>query len=174
MVYSSRIIILDKGVKMPLAILFNRLRVMKRRKSKLINQEMKAIKNSTFYGIIFNKNISPRLLTEHSKKFKTVEEYEEELNLFATYVFDDGRKVGWHSFRNFPYILHNPECSADYAGETQNYYMSDVRFIKFILTFTMTDGKHLYFPDTQYIKKCSKKYSYTDYPLSDAPIDTIF
>ena len=128
---------------------------------------------ATLFGIRFDNKVTYSNLLESCKTGLTESELEDELNQLAHYVFSGRRAVIFHENRNFPYIQHGDRNTADSMGLAKNYMCSDYYFIQFIKLLLWHNGEGYCFPSTKYIVQLTSKIPYTDYPLTDMPIDVL-
>lgn len=105
------------------------------------------------------------------------EELNAELNKFAKIFYgDDKRKVMWHEFRQFPYILHNPNNAADYAGTQENYTVKDLLFIRIVKSKVQytAEEKYSFMDKSEQLEYITAQlYSY-DANIHEIPIDELF
>lgn len=133
------------------------------------------LKQTPFYafGIKANDNFNMTDILKHIKTFSNRSELENELNKLICYIYDGKRTIFFHEFRQFPYINHGNDNSADISGLAQNYTNSDIYLIKFIKKFVVCkNGKYSFF-DVDFIIENTKRIEFAEYSINNMPIDEI-
>lgn len=145
------------------------------RKLKYSNKLAEELKFIPFYcfGIQTNDNFNVIDISKHVKTFNKCLELENELNKLATYIYDGKRKIVFHEFREFPYIVHGNDNLKDICGLANNYTSADVYLIKFIKKFLLYQRKKYVFFDVDFIIQNTRKIEFKDCSIIDMPIDEI-
>ncbi|WP_434307614.1 hypothetical protein [Clostridium botulinum] len=136
---------------------------------------VKNIKSTPFhaFGIMPDDSFHMTDIAKHIKKFRDCSELEIELNKLANYIYNGKRTIFFHEFRQFPYISHENNNSADISGFAKNYTSSDVYLIKFIKKcLAYQSGKYSFF-DVDFIIGNTKKIEFDECPINNMPIDEI-
>jgi len=115
------------------------------------HRDMVAVNNITRkFGLEFNGHVTLADLHKARKKKMSCAELENELNELANYLFEGKKTVGFHEFRQFPYVFHgditkpNTLSSDQLAGLAKAYTSADVYFVRFIRLFLKCSEGPLY------------------------------
>jgi len=125
-----------------------------------------------FFGISANENFNMVDILNHIKTFNSCSDLENELNMLVNYIYEGKRKIIFHEFRQFPYIIHGEDNSTDASGLATKYTNSDVYLIKFIKYFIIYDDTYSFF-DVEFIIKNTKRINFTECSILNMPIDEI-
>lgn len=137
------------------------------------NYNTKLVKELSAFGISANDNFNMTDILKHIKTFNNCSELEIELNKLVYYIYDGKKTIFFHEFRQFPYITHDNDNSADLSGLAQNYTNSDIYLIKFIKKFIVyKDGKYSFF-DVDFIIQNTKRIEFVEYSINNMPIDEV-